>query len=69
MKKCEIIRDIPNIHRRDDLPEMERAVSDTLDEYLSRCYGIVATSWAHPYEFILWLEERGYKVVSVEIPA
>lgn len=44
---------------RADLPELERAVSDTLDEYLVRCHGVFS-SWAYPYEFLEWLKERGY---------
>ena len=53
-----------DLNRRDDLEPLERAVSDTLDEYLSRVQGIFATSWAHPVEFIDWLEERGYTVAK-----
>jgi len=45
--------------QRDNLPALERAVSDTLDEYLVRLHGIIS-SWSHPYEFIEWLNERGY---------
>jgi hypothetical protein len=44
---------------------MERAVSDTLDEYLARLQGILATSWAHPIEFIDWLEKRGYTIKRI----
>lgn len=51
--------------RRVDLPPRERAVSDTLDEYLSRLHGVFS-SWAHPEEFIEFLEERGYTVVEME---
>jgi len=40
-------------------------VSDALDEYLVLIHGIF-TSWAHPEEFIAWLEERGYVVVKKE---
>ena len=54
------------INRRDDLDPRERAVSDTLDEYLSRLHGVFATSWVYPIEFIDWLEERGYIIVPVE---
>jgi hypothetical protein len=45
--------------KRDSLPPLERAISDTLDEYLFRLHGIIS-SWAYPYEFIEWLNERGY---------
>jgi hypothetical protein len=46
-------------HKRDALPKLERAVSDTLDEYLSRLHGVFS-SWAYPDEFIEFLAERGY---------
>jgi len=46
-------------NKRDDLPPLEQAVSDVLDEYLWRLHGIVS-SWSHPREFIQWLNERGY---------
>jgi hypothetical protein len=36
--------------RRKDLPPLERAVSDTLDEWLVRLHGIFS-SWAGPDEF------------------
>jgi hypothetical protein len=51
--------------RRKDLPPLERAVSDTLDEWLVRLHGIFS-SWAGPDEFIYWLEKRGYVIVSKE---
>lgn len=44
--------------RRQDLSPLFRAVSDTLDEYLSRTHSIQA-SWAHPGEFVRWLTEHG----------
>lgn len=50
--------------RRDDLPPLERAVSDTLDEYLSRHHGIV-TSNANPEDFLDWLRENGHAVVPI----
>jgi len=50
---------------RDKLPPLERAVSDTLDEWLVRHHGIFS-SWASPYEFIEWLEKRGYKIIAKE---
>ena len=46
---------------RESLPELERAISDTLDEYLSRLHGIFS-SWAYPDEFIEFLGERGYVI-------
>ena len=49
--------------RRDELPPMERAVSDTLDEWLSRLHGVL-TSWNGPIEFLEWLGNRGYVVRS-----
>ena len=52
-------------NKRDDLHPLERAVSDTLDEWLMRMHGIY-TSWADPIEFIDWLRERGYIIVSKE---
>lgn len=52
-------------HRRADLPPLERAVSDTLDEYLVRMHGIMS-SWAHPDYFLEWLGKRGYTVVAAE---
>jgi hypothetical protein len=53
-------------HRRTDLPPLERAVSDTLDEWLSRLHGILS-SWASPQEFLDWLRGRGYEVVERSI--
>ena len=59
------LENIEAIRKRDDLPELERAVSDTLDEYLMRIHGI-ASSWAHPSDFMRWLNQRGYKVIGRE---
>lgn len=53
-----------NIRKRDDLCPLDRAVSDTLDEYLIRIHGIT-TSWAHPCDFILWLQDRGYQIYKM----
>lgn len=50
-----------DIRKRDLLSPMDRAVSDTLDEYLSRIHGI-STSWAYPVDFLLSLNQRGYVV-------
>lgn len=47
---------------RDGLPPLERAVSDTLDEYLVRMHGIT-TSHTHPREFLTWLRDNGHEVV------
>ena len=58
--------DQSKIRRRDDLMPLERAVSDTLDEWLSRLHGIFS-SWASPIEFIDWLDERGYIIVAKEL--
>ena len=52
--------------RRDDLEPRDRAVSDTLDEYLARLQGIIASGWVHPFEFIEWLEKRGYTIERIE---
>ena len=47
--------------KRDDLAPLERAVSDTLDEWLIREHGIFS-SWANPSNFIDWLKKRGYEI-------
>ena len=52
-----------SVNRRADLPPLERAVSDTLDEYLARLHGIMS-SWAGPQEFLEWLRGRGYEVIE-----
>lgn len=54
-----------DIRKRDMLAPLDRAVSDTLDEYLGRIHGII-TSWAHPLDFLDWLQERGYTIVKIE---
>lgn len=54
-----------DVRKREDLDELNRVVSDTLDEYLGRIHGIF-TSWAHPVEFLEWLRERGHAVVPIE---
>lgn len=59
------LKDYGIIRKRDDLPELERAVSDTLDEYLYRLHGSIC-SWAHPFEFIDWLYRRGYKIERIK---
>lgn len=56
------MNDKPRIRKRDDLAPMERAISDTLDEWLIREHGIFST-WANPEDFIYWLKERGYEIV------
>ena len=53
---------LSEVNRRANLPPLERAVSDTLDEYLSRMHGIIASSWVYPVEFLQWLRSRGYEV-------
>ncbi|MBP2704436.1 hypothetical protein JOL79_11485 [Microbispora sp. RL4-1S] len=50
--------------RRDDLPPLERAVSDTLDDHLARNHGIL-TSSAHPRDFLEALAEHGYQVIEL----
>ena len=49
--------------KRGALQPLERAVSDTLDEYLSRLHGITS-SWAFPDEFIEFLRNRGYIITT-----
>jgi hypothetical protein len=49
---------------RDELNDLERAVSDVIDEILVRHHGTF-TSQNHAQDFLDWLEERGYVVVSV----
>jgi len=49
---------------RDNLRPQARAISDTLDEWLSRLHGIIS-SWQNPDAFLAWLEMRGWTVVSV----
>lgn len=51
--------------RRDDLPPLERAVSDTLDEWLVRMHG-VTSSHSFPQEFLTWLREGGYEVIAAD---
>ncbi len=58
------LEEIGKIRKREDLPKMERAISDTLDEHLMRIHGIT-TSWSHPSEFMRWLDKRGYRIVGV----
>jgi len=60
-------KELSEIHKRNELPSMERAVSDTLDEYLSRLHGIMS-SWAYPIEFIEFLGERGYIIKKKSKP-
>ncbi len=57
--------DQSKIRRRDVLEPLDRAVSDTLDEWLVRMHGVF-TSWNSPIEFIDWLGERGYVIVLKE---
>ncbi len=47
---------------RDGLPPLERAVSDTLDEWLVRMHGIT-TSHTHPRDFLAWLRDNDHEVV------
>jgi len=51
--------------KREYLSPLDRAVSDALDEYLMRIHGIT-TSWAHPLDFLTWLQDRGYDIVPTE---
>ncbi|MEV4174007.1 hypothetical protein [Nonomuraea sp. NPDC049709] len=52
------------IRRRDDLPARERAVSVALDQLNHICYG-TTHSWAYPVDFLDFLADEGYTVVSV----
>ncbi len=54
--------------RRDDLPPLERAVSDALDDINHRCHGLTS-SWAYPAEFLEALRDAGYGVVSIDAQA
>jgi hypothetical protein len=49
---------------REELSDLERAVSDVIDEILGRHHGIF-TSQNHAQDFLDWLQERGYLVVPV----
>lgn len=51
--------------RRDELPPLERAVSDTLDTWMIQMHGIFS-SWADPEFFISLLAKNGYKIVKIE---
>ena len=52
-------------NKRENLPPLQRAVSDTLDDYMRRLHGIIS-SWAYPDDFIFNLEKRGYTVVPIK---
>ena len=54
--------DLRPIRRRDDLPPLERAVSDALDELNVRCYGRVS-GWVYPVQFLEFLAQEGHTVV------
>jgi len=54
-----------DIRKRDELPEPYKALSDTLDEYLHRIYGIV-TGWTNPVMFRVWLNENGLDITSIQ---
>ena len=53
--------ELEKIRERKKLPPKLRAVSDTLDEYLIRMHGMFV-GWAHPFEFVAWLDKRGYEI-------
>ncbi|MFI6819246.1 hypothetical protein ACIBG7_43145 [Nonomuraea sp. NPDC050328] len=55
--------DLRSIRRREDLPSELKALSDVLDEYLIRMYGITS-GWTHPVEFREFLAEEGLVIVS-----
>ncbi|GAA4221480.1 hypothetical protein FHR32_005104 [Streptosporangium album] len=55
--------DLRPIRRREDLPPLERAVSDALDELNSSMHGMLS-SWSYPVEFLEFLAEEGHTVVS-----
>lgn len=52
--------------KRDDLPPLERAVSDALDDINHRCHGLIS-SWAYPEEFLEALSEADYTVVKADL--
>jgi hypothetical protein len=54
--------------RREDMPLLQRAVSDVLDEYLVRFHGLT-TSHTNPDSFLEWLGEGGYTVVPKQTEA
>jgi hypothetical protein len=56
--------DLKRIRCREDLPPLERAVSDVLDEYNVRLMGRVS-GWVYPVEFLEFLAEEGYQVVPI----
>jgi hypothetical protein len=49
--------------KRDDLPPLERAVSDGLDHVNHACHGLTS-SWAYPEEFLEQLGDAGYEVAA-----
>ncbi|MEU8035684.1 hypothetical protein [Streptosporangium sp. NPDC049078] len=53
-------------NRRDELPDLERAVSDTLDELNHRMHGLTSSN-AHPHEFLTFLAERQHVVVHEQL--
>ena len=65
MERAVTEKPVSKIRERDKLPALERAVSDTLDEWLCRMHGIF-TSWADPVEFIEWLNNRGYEIKALD---
>lgn len=53
--------------RRDELPPVERAVSDALDDVLHRHHGIM-TAWSNPEDFLAALRNEGYDIVPISEP-
>lgn len=51
--------------RRSGLGPVEGAVSEALDELNHRMHGMTS-SWSYPEEFLDFLRDRGYAVVSVD---
>ena len=47
--------------KRDELPEMPKAVADTLDEWLWRMHGI-ASGGHYVGVFLKWLKRNGYEI-------
>ena len=52
------------IRRREDLPPLERAVSEALDQLNHICYGTIH-SWSYPVDFLGFLADEGYQVVPL----
>jgi len=54
--------------KRNEMNLKQRAISDTLDEYLVRMNGIFSSSQM-PDEFEVWLNKRGYYIFPPAVQA